>query len=451
MILSTIEKIMRLLQEAFSRLDARVSLRAIEELGVIVHKTMTAHVRSYHTLEHVFHLAEHPNPHHQLAALFHDIVYYQIDRGFPPEVRRVVAPFLREHDGVTIAADIAPNERLARLTLDIFGFTPGEQLSPFTGLNEFSSALFMNYALREALDERDLLCLTACVEATIPFRMKNARGESCFDLLEQRVDAANRRHQCDLTADDIEQILMIAVNFANHDVDSFAEPNPGTFLDSSWKVLLESNTSLHTAGAYSIRDYRNGLQNMGKFLCHLKPETIFHQYRGEPPDKEWEQMVGLARRNLLIGCEYVNVKLLTIAIFEALAELTGGDAPLSLFMGDLKQAEQPIKRLEQFLPDDDDISPETDDAAAIINLLEVGRTSESSFDLKNSPTSFFVYTHISEPRRVELMPLAQAMFDGKLPPEEFLRAVDPFVVSAIAKASAEMVFSRREELLRYVR
>ncbi len=449
MILSTIEKIMRLLQDAFSRLDARVSLRTIEELSVTVHKTMTAKARSYHTLEHVFHLAEHSDPHHRLAALFHDLVYYQIDLGFPREVRRIVAPYFSEGRGLSIIEQIAPEERLAWLTLDLFGYAPGQRLSPFTGLNEFSSALFMNYALREILTERDLLRLTACVEATIPFRPKNARGESCVDVLGQRLRHVNSLYQCGLTPDDIEGILNAAVIFANHDVDGFAEPDPGTFLDGSWKVLLESNTPLHSTDVYSIRDYRQGLQHMGKFLCHLNPDTIFHQYHGEPSDDAFAELIAFARRNLVIGCEYVNVKLLAIAIFEALAELTGGDAPLSLFMGDLKREGVPVKRLEQFLPDGGYISPNTDDVAAVMDLLEMGRAAESSFDLKNSPTSFFVYTHIHEPRRTELVRLMQEMFAGTLPPDEFLNAVDPFVVSVIARACAEMVFSRREALLRY--
>ena len=451
MILSTIEKIMRLLLQAFSRLNASVSLRAVEKLAITIHKTMTASARSYHTLEHVFHLAENLDPYHRLAALFHDLVYYQIDRGFPPEVLRIVSPYFSDDDEMTLAAQIVPQARLTWLTLELFGVAPGQRLSPFTGLNEFSSALFMNYALCDILTERDLLCLTACVEATIPFRPKNAQGESCIDLLGQRIEFVNRRYHCGLTTEDIERILATAVIFANHDVDSFAEPDPRTFLDSSWKVLLESNTSLHAADVYSICDYRKGLQNMGKFLSNLNPGTIFHQYHGEPPDDAFAQLVAFAQRNLQIGCEYVNVKLLTIAIFEALAELTGGDAPLSLFMGDLKRNGQPGKCLEQFLPDAGYIPPDTDNAVELMHLLEVGRASDTTFDLKNSPTSFFVYTNISAPRRAELMPFAQAMFAGMLPPDEFLNAVEPFVVSSIAKACAEMAFSRRKELLRYVR
>ena len=46
---------------------------------------------------------------------------------------------------------------------------------------------------------------------------------------------------------------------------------------------------------------------------------------------------------------------------------------------------------------------------------------------------------------------AQAMFDGTLAPRDFLEQVDDSLVAAIAEASASMVVTRCEGLLRYAR
>lgn len=448
MILSTIEKIIHMLIEAFERLEADVPLRAIEELSVMIHRSMTPQTRSYHTLEHVFHLAETPDPIRCLAALFHDLVYYQIDRGFPAPMQQMLAPYFLEGNGARLA-QIASTDRAARLTCDVFGYVAGQTLSPFTGLNEFASALCMNLALQDSLPETQRLGIAACIEATIPFRERNARGQSCIDALEERLRRVNDEYHLNIAPPQIEQIMAAATAFLNHDVDSFAEPDPGIFLDGSWKLLLESNAPLQTIDVYSIREYRQALQKMAGFLCRLNPDLIFHQYHHEPPDEEFERLVGLARRNVAIGCKYLGIKLLAMAVLEALAELTGGDAPLSLFMGDLKREGESVKRLENFLPLDEPVRPAAFDSKAVLNLLEIGRASESSFDMRNSPTAFFLYTHIDDIRISGFVASAHEMFAGRLSPAAFLRGIGDSVVAPIARACAEMVFTRRAALLRY--
>lgn len=448
MIVSTIEKIIHMLIEAFERLNADVPLRVIEELSVMIHSSMTTQTRSFHTLEHVFHLAETPDPIRCLAALFHDLVYYQIDRGFPAPIQKTLAPYFLEGNGVRLA-QIAPTDRAARLTCDVFGYVAGQTLSPFTGLNEFASALCMNLALQDILPESSRLSIAACIEATIPFRERNARGQSCIDALEERLRRVNHAYHLDIAPPQIEQIMATATAFSNHDVDSFAEPDPGIFLDGSWKLLLESNAPLQTIDVYSIREYRQALQKMAGFLCRLNPDLIFHQYHHEPTDEEFERLVGLARRNVTIGCKYLGIKLLAMAVLEALAELTGGDAPLSLFMGDLKREGESVKRLENFLPFDEPVRPAASDSKAVLNLLEIGRASESSFDMRNSPTAFFLYTHIDDTQIGGFVASAHEMFAGRMSPEAFLRDIGDAVVAPIARACAEMIITRRAALLRY--
>jgi hypothetical protein len=69
--------------------------------------------------------------------------------------------------------------------------------------------------------------------------------------------------------------------------------------------------------------------------------------------------------------------------------------------------------------------------------------------MKSSPTSFFLYKNLGPAKIKQLLNDAKDMFDGKLNAQDFLDKIDKPVVSAIAKASASMVVTRREELLRY--
>ncbi len=67
-------------RDAFDGLGVDISLLRLEALGIMVHEAMTVQGRSFHTPEHIFNLADATNPVQALAALFHDVVYYEIDQ-----------------------------------------------------------------------------------------------------------------------------------------------------------------------------------------------------------------------------------------------------------------------------------------------------------------------------------------------------------------------------------
>ena len=72
-------------------------------------------------------------------------------------------------------------------------------------------------------------------------------------------------------------------------------------------------------------------------------------------------------------------KLLTSSVLEAIAELTGGDAPISMFLGQLSND---AARIERHLPKGGP-PPEhlTERIAAVREFLIVGRGSTTSFDI----------------------------------------------------------------------
>lgn len=445
-----LQRLIEILYQAFCELNANLSMQDLEHIAVLVHRAMTVHTRYFHTLEHVFSFTTEEDPIQTLAACFHDIVYYQVDQGFFPDIENLIAQYIRKNSNGFLIADLLDPEDLSiQLTLDVFDFRPGQFLAPNNGLNEFLSALVMNKTLEKIVSAQDLLKITVCIEATIPFQGKNASGESHIDLLEKRLFGINQKYSFNFSLEEIQDILKKAVIFSNKDVENFSEPDPGVFLDNTWKLLPETNPTLRWQGIYSVRDYRRAIQNMEQFFSWLNPDMIFNYYQGVPPREKYERMVQQAHLNVYTAREYLRVKLLAIAILEALAELTGGNAPLSLFTGGLRDGEEKLDHYEGYWPEPR-VSSVVDEESIILRLLGKGRAHDVNFDLKNSPLSLFLFTRLGQPQINMLVREAGLMFRGQLSPRQFLAQIDSKIVSAVANACAQTCFTRRERLLQVV-
>ncbi|MBN1247933.1 MAG: hypothetical protein JXC32_09775 [Anaerolineae bacterium] len=444
----TIQKTIALFRKALDGLNVVVPLIRLEELAIMVHEAMTVQTRHFHTPEHIFNLANGEDPIQALAALFHDVVYYEVDEGFIPQVEQVLSPYIEKTDGtLRLAANVSPDDTYYYLTLDVFGFHAGDTLVSNRGQNEFLSALLMNEQLKGIIRPQDLVKITLCIEATIPFRGRNAAGESPADVLERRLHAINTAYGFGLTETEIQAAVLRAVVFSNKDVENFSERDTGRFLDNTWKLLPESNPSLRLSGVYAISSYRRALEHMEDFLLHLDPETIFNQYHDEPPSGVYERMRALAYRNVQTARQYLGLKLLAIGILEALSEITGGDAPVALFMGTI-DGEPAAPRLDHFLPDVSTV-PSVDESSTLFGLLAFGRASSSSFDLQNSPVSLFIFKLLGWERAQGLLTEAKAMFAEEIDARTFLKRMPVEMIVPVARACAEMASTRRAALRAY--
>ena len=443
-----IQQLMEILYEAFGGLGTSVSPIQVESLATTIHKAMAGEARYFHTPEHVLRLAQSSTPIQKLAALFHDIVYHQVDRGLIPEVEQQIGGYLVEkEDGLYLSEKIDPGEGIIHLTVAVFGFQTGQKLLYNTGLNEFLSALVMAKELVHLLIPREIVKVAVCIESTIPFRGVDSEGHDSYLRMEKRLGWIEQHYRLGLTTEVIQDTLKEAVLFANKDVESFGEQDPAVFLVDTWKLIPETNVALRSGGIYTIKDYRLALQKTDMFFNFLDPGTIFHAYHGVPPEDQYRSMVKRARSNLNTAREYLGVKLFAIGLLEAFAEVTGGDSPLSSFMGGLEKSEQ-TKRLEDYLPP----IAMTDSViilTQVFRLLEVGRAEQTNFDMSYSPLSGYLYKSLGTYRIRYYLELARAMFEGKIKAVEFLNKLDPQIVTIIAKACAEMVPSRRELFLKY--
>ncbi len=409
---------------SISELAAPPPMEEIEPIASLIVQAMTGQWRYFHTPSHIFEVGGSDDPLEVLSALFHDLVYVQVDSGINLNVSRYISPYIEELNG---KLSILPLERLPDdsnflLVLSVFGFAPEQVLDPFRGQNEFLSAVIATKALDPFLSLGDLVRICACIEATIPFRGVCAEGWTASERLEHNLTRTCDQFTLNWTDEEIYDAVKRAVRLANRDVENFALPNSAEFLDNTWNLLPETNHELISANSYTVRGYRRSIQKMEGFINFLKPEVVFSQYRGEPDDYTYAGLVERTRKNLETAQLYLGVKLITIAVLEALSYRLGRNVHISTMMGEFPEEGVKTPALAEFLPHlSSDCPPSTQREAEVLQLLSQGRTRESAYDLKNSPLATFIIESVGFDCVSELLAASKEFLKGELPAETFLQ------------------------------
>jgi hypothetical protein len=449
-----------------------IGFQATEEdlarIAALVVHPLTGPWRLYHTIEHIFEVGGEDDPLEMVAALFHDAVYIQVDHSINFNLAHYLTPYVREEkalradmrEGLVVRERAAiGNDPMFELVSTVFGIEPGERLSPQAGQNEFLSALVAAKVLEGVFPPSAIAQIVACVEATIPFRAPRPAGEPDWsDQLHQRLGSANDALGLGLDEQTLADAVRRAVRVANRDVEGFAATDPAVFLDNTWNLLPETNHVLLASPAYTVRDYRISLQRMRGFLGWLNAETVFQRFADEPPVAVHRERTGYVRRNLEVAANYLGTKLITIAFLEAVSMRIGPDLPLSMLMGSLPNAEGPIgPTLEGFLPVVD--APKPDAASVegmVMRLLETGRASAVSYDLKHSPLAAYFARSMGLQSLMALLPEAQSLlarFDSADPLADKQRQGEEYIARFPAKvvrtvvAAVHAVFAARGAVL----
>ncbi len=448
MSIATINRFISLFRAAFDELAPSVSMMECERLAIMVHRSMDPKTRSYHTAGHVFFMCEGMNSVQVLAALFHDVVYFQLDGGFPPAVAHTL-DVVECDSGVVTLKPFEESDRTLQMCAAIFGFRGGEPLGLYSGLNEFLSALVAARLLGTHIGEADLLGVVAAIEATIPFRVADANGVGPVEQLSQRVSQWVNSHPIDLPTglsaeNNVRRVLRDAVGLSNRDVSGFAQSDPAVFLTSTWLLIEESNAPLKSIGIYSVTQYRAALVRMESFLLSIKPADIFQSFDGVPGPQSLAALSERARQNIEFACDFLDAKIVAIAVVEALAMCTGSDCPVSMFLGDINSPYgRPIRAEEQLAAEVYSRSLN----AELLGVFENGRPQVSSYDLTASPLTAFIYRSVGHDAMKAALVQAKTMFDGTLSHREFLNVLDVAVTRHIARACSEIAVSRRDALL----
>lgn len=427
---SPVHEIVNALWRALHAVGTRADIGQIEQWGFSIHAALSAAGREFHNHDHVIDIAKHGDPLEVIAALYHDAVYIQVDQGPPRSMRAEMDRVLGQTEGGYRVLPAAADSQVTSDVLAVFGRRVFDVVTPTTGLNEFASALVASIQLEHALDRVQRIAIAACIEQTIPFR-----ADPVTSLRDRLLELA-------LSKGEVEQIVMRAVRVGNRDVENFADNDPATFLDNTWKLLPESNPALHSPTVYTVHDYRVALQKMEAFLAQLPAERVFHTYGDEPRPEIHARRVARTTGNLELAVRYLRAKLYSIALVEAIAMETGGDVPLDYFMGARKHDPE-AKRIEQYLPH---LTSAADLDPPLQRLLEEGRASESSFDTKPSPLGAFLHSTVGEAAVMKGVEAAKRWWGGASNAGTFLASQPGKQVAAIARAAANIIDTRRDRL-----
>jgi hypothetical protein len=434
---------------SIEQLGGKVEIAKLEQIAELIIQTMRGPWRYFHTSEHIFEVGGSVDPIEVLAALFHDLVYVQVDQGVGFNISSAICPFVKEVRSQLVIKDETEiaHDAMYQLVAAVFGFVPGKTLSPFAGQNEFLSAVIAGKCLEPFLPASTIAEITACIEATIPFRGVSASGLSAIELLHQRLVTANRDFNFGWSDSQIIEIVKRSVRLANRDVENFASPNSSNFLDNTWNLMPETNHELSNVNSYTVGGYRKSLQKMEGFLNFLKPELVFQQFMQEPEDKTYTNLIAITRHNIAVAKLYLGVKLITIAILEALSYRLGRDIPLSTMMGELRVPGFKTSVLEDYLPDIKIAYPlDSQLQREVLDLLEIGRNQESPYDIKNSPVSTFIIKSIGFAETENFLKKAKEFFAGDISSEEFLSDCNPDVVETISSGVMKLFDSRKTAL-----
>jgi hypothetical protein len=323
---------------------------------------------------------------------------------------------------------------LLRMVECIFGYPLNTDVVTYRcGLNEFLSAMICVRLLHTLLPLRTLAEITCCIEATIPFRSNNTVEEECHDTtkkkqkntttkkeeddddypnatplgrLYQRLKLANTKFQLQMTTQDMVHAIQRAVRVANQDVANFASDDVLLFLDNTWDLLPETNTALRQQTSCTVYDVQFAVFKMYGFFHSVKPNVVFQQYQGIPCNDTLMKLQHQAKKNLDLGRMYVGVKLLALSVLAAFLHLTGGDAPVSFFVGDLSNHFHTDQEQPRHGDNDDKhkykcrlfpngpMPPtvnKTEMNCTVYKILMDGRRSETSFDIRQSPLAAYLY------------------------------------------------------------
>lgn len=434
------------LQSAAEQLGGDASSPEWHPLANMIIQAMTGPWRSFHTPEHIFDVGANGSPVEIVAALFHDLVYVQVDNGINLNLSRYLAHYLRETPkGIVLETAAYADDTGLQLTLDIFGLQDGQVLNPFAGQNEFLSALVAVKSMQSLLPLGALARIAVCIEATIPFRTPAADGTTCCEQMLQRLEKTNARHGLGLSSDAIRQAVESAVRLANRDIGNFASAHPSVFLDNTWNLIPETNHDLVNVNIYTVRGFRIALQKMEGFLSQLNPELVFRRFDNEPDTSTHAHRLALTRRNLQVACMYLKVKLVSMGLLEALSLRIAPDVSLASMMGALPIHSEPSIQLEHLLPTvASPQQPANEHEAIVLELLQVGRSAESAHDSKHSPVSSFILKAMGFAQTLSMYDSAKAFFANPALAETLIEQLPAQVRHGLLKALHDLFTQRAQ-------
>ena len=448
---SSVVVVAKYLQECLGNLDIQVGKAECENLSCFLNQVYSTRNRAFHDVSHAIEVGEGASPIGQLAALFHDVVYIQVDRSRLPELRSLFGVF---DPCDKLELELPSEETLARdpwrkAVVTLFGFSAGQRLGVFSGLNEFLSAWITLQKIRTFLTNKQVLQIITCIEATIPFRA-DQEGITVVEKLRANLVRAGSILRVEFDEAELDFAVREAVRVSNNDVRGFGLQEPEVFIYNSWALLYENNPSLQN-NLFSVVKYREPLQKLEAFLGGMSSKKLFLSYKGYPGERKLQELLDGAAINLRVGREYVRAKILDTAIIEAFAVSTVGDCPLELFTGPRpKNRESKTARIEEYLDQNRFRRLDVSRDEKVVRLLSEGRAFRSRFDMKTSIFASFIYQALNPSQFESSYTAAKEFLGRQLSAELFLGSLPPELLQYIGNVLSQVAWTRSAAILEFV-
>ncbi|MGK7921157.1 MAG: hypothetical protein AB4080_14230 [Trichodesmium sp.] len=433
---------------ATQELEVEVAPEKLAEIAELIVQPMTGPWRYFHTPNHIFEVGGSEDAIEVLAALFHDVVYIQVDHSVNFNLSYYIAPYVQEAQGKLKIREKneLPNDHIFEMVTSIFGFAAGEFLLPFGGQNEFMSAVVAAKAMESFLTPKHLFEIIACIQATIPFQPISQDGLNATERLYQKLQKTNSKFNINLTNAELDKTIKKTVRLSNRDVSGFGSPS-SIFLDNTWNLLPETNHNLANGNSYTVCEYRTALGKTEGFISYLNPELIFRKFDGEPDDQTYQNWVNQAKKNIEIAKVYLASKIFTLTFIEALSMRLGLNIPLSTMVGELPTQGHTPAHLEDFLPDiQNPYQCQNSLESEVLILLEDGRSLNADYDMRNSPLSTYMVKYIGFDEVKKQRKRINDFLEKNVSAEEFIDGCNSSLVKTVIEGILDLFESRKQAI-----
>lgn len=410
--------------------EASVDAEDAAAISKLVYDSMTTGGRVYHAMQHVFDISKTmEDPILVLSALFHDVIYYSIDKGFSAEQEKIMADVIKsDADKLFLANDFSGDELMDKV-VKLYNFTPGEEL-PKVGTNEFISGVIGVKVLSKWLSMPQLMEIAACIEATIPFRPV-LDGKTPMDRLYDRLKSV-----CpDQSEEWFVATIQKAAITANFDLCSFDSDDRNFFLDSSWKLIPEARPTLLHEDCPLI-EWMNELKALEGRTMFLKGAVskIFQAFRNSPSDEEMAEKQRKTHENLDVMWEYGKVRQLQAMVLVAIVEAMGED-PASFSLRSCLTMEAPG-------PVTDPSDSLTPTEKEVRNWLVRGRRACFGWDPAISPLGGYLFDTLGTTGVAEAIEIGKNQAPGS---HELLKFLPKSVVVTVSSRLGDVFTDRADD------
>src|SRR6476469_5327728 len=101
------ERCLESLTWAIEQLQGKVDIAKLDKIAELIIQAMTGPWRYLHTPEHIFEVGDSGDAIEVLAALFHDLVYVQVDQGISVNISCYISPFVKEVGGQLVIRELS--------------------------------------------------------------------------------------------------------------------------------------------------------------------------------------------------------------------------------------------------------------------------------------------------------------------------------------------------------